>query len=561
MAIGDATSGTSTSGGIYFSGLGSGTDFSSMVDKLVQVEQGRVQTYQTWKQSWADKNTAFKALNTKLLNLRTTVKSMDTINEFLSKSATSSETDVVNATASGSADNGTYTYSVSQLAKNKVMVTASGYSSLSQDINTLDTATKFVYTYKGVTVSNSVPATATLTDMINIINAQSSNTGVRASTIYDGSKYYLQFRGMDTGEAASLVISGATSLSGFSSSDFQTTQSNQDAKFKINGWPLSNAYISRSTNTVTDAIDGVTMSLKSSGAGTITVETNVDAVVQNVNSFLTQVNDVLYAIQELTKYDSTTKQGSILTGNYGLQMINDAMTNITGAVGTGFNIKRDIYASLSPLGLSTDADEGSDTFGQILFDEDTFRAVMASNAYAVGKIFAAQYLGDTDGSDVTYTSFVDGITKPGTYGVNYTVSGGKLTSAFIDGHPAIFSSNANTITGQSGYGEGGMVLTVNNLADGSYANTAYVRMGKASELVTTLGDLTNDTTGPLSVLEENYDTIQDDIQKKIDSENVRIATMAQHLKDQYSRLDTLLGQYSQLQTSLTSQISQLSSST
>ena len=159
------------------------------------------------------------------------------------------------------------------------------------------------------------------------------------------------------------------------------------------------------------------MLLKSSGAGTITVETDIDAVVENVQSFVDQVNAVRTAIQELTEYDSTTETASLLTGNYGVQMIDSVMKNITAATGLGFDFKRDAYSSLSPLGLSTDADEGSDTFGQILLDEDTLRTVLSSNAYAVGKIFAAQYLGDTDSADVTYTSFVDGITKAGTYTV------------------------------------------------------------------------------------------------------------------------------------------------
>jgi flagellar hook-associated protein 2 len=530
-----------------------------MIDQLVAVEQTRVTTYQTWQQTWADKVTAFQALNTKLLSLRTTLQSMDTISEFLQKSAASSDSDVVSATASGSADAGTYTYTVNQLAKNKMMVTASGYSSLTQDINQLDTAAKFVFTYAGVTVSNSIPASATLTDLVNIINAQSSNTGVRASTIYDGSEYYLQFRGMDTGESASLTIASSTTLTGFTATDFVTTQTNQDAKLKINGWPLSNAYISRASNTVTDVIDGVTMLLKSSGAGTITVETDIDAVVENVQSFVDQVNEVRSAIKELTAYDSTTETASLLTGNYGVQIIDSVMKNITAATGLGFSYKRDTYSSLSPLGLTTDADEGSDTFGQILFDEDTLRAVLSSNAYAAGKIFAAQYLGDTDSADVTYTSFVDGITKAGTYDVSYTVSGGKLTSAFINGHQTMFTSNASTLTGSYGYDEGGMVLTVNNLTDGTYNHSVNVRMGKAPELVDELGDLTNSETGPLAILEDNYATIQDNIQEKIDNENVRIATLATHLKDKFSRLDTLLGTYSDIQDSLSSYITQLTS--
>jgi len=560
MAIGDVTAG-STAGQVRFAGLGSGTDFDSLITKLIQVEQSRLNTYKTWKQSWLDKNEAFKDLNSKMLTLRTTLQGMDTISEFLKKSASSTNTTTLSATAGGEAESGTHTFNVLQLAKNKMMVTSSGYATLTEDINTSASAVKFNFTYKGVTVSNSIPATATLSDLVNIVNANSANTGVRASTIYDGSRYYLQLRGLDTGSGASLTIAASTTLTNFTSAKFRTTQSNQDAKFKIDGWPLSNAYISRSTNTVTDAITGLTLSLKSSGSGTITVDTDTDAVVENVQTFINQVNEVRAKIRELTKFDSTTKQGSILTGNYGLQIIDSIMKNITAAPGIGFDSDTDDYTSLSPVGLSTDATEGSPTQGLILLDEERLREVLASNAFSVAKIFSARYLGDTDSGDISFNSYIDGITKAGSYSVSYTVAGGKITAATINGHTATFSSNSSYITGASGQDEAGIVIRVNNLTAGSYSHTVNLRLGKTSELADELKDLTNSDTGPLNILQKNYTTISDNIQKKIDDETRRITQMETRMRMKFARLDALLGQYSAIQTQLGSQIAQLGNNT
>lgn len=559
MAIGDVTAG-SIAGQVHFSGLGSGTDFDTLITKLVQVEQGRVTTYQRWKQSWLDKNTAFKDLNSKMLSLRTTLQGMDTIGEFLKKTAASSNTSTLTATAGGDAETGTHTFSVLQLAKNKMMVTSSGYATLTQDINSLATDAKFTYTYKGVTISNAVPATANLNDLVNIINTNGTNNGVRASTIFDGNNYYLQLRGLDTGSNASLVVSPTTTLPGFLNGNFRTTQTNQDAKLKIDGWPLSNAYISRATNAISDVIPGLTMNIKSSGAGTISVATDADAVVANVKTFINQVNEVRAKIRDLTKYDSTTKEASILTGNYGLQILDSIMKNITAAPGIGFDRDRDTYVSLSPVGLSTDAMEGSPTQGLILLDETTLRNVLASNAYAVGKIFAANYLGDTTSANTSFSSYISGITKAGTYSVSYTVAGGKITGATIGGHPAIFYSNSSTITGGAGYDEAGMVIRVNNLTNGTYTSAVNLRLGKSPELVSELGDLTNADTGPLNILQKNYVTISDNIQKKIDYETKRISTMEAHLRARFSKLDVVLGKYSQIQSQLGSQIAQLTSS-
>jgi flagellar hook-associated protein 2 len=559
MAIGDVTGGASTSGGINVTGLGNGTDFNSLIEKLVSVEQSRLTTYQTWKQSWLDKNTAFKALNTQMLTLRSSLQSMDTVGEFLTKTADSSNTTALTATAGGTAEVGPTTYTVAQIAKNKSMVTGAGYTSLTQNVNSLGAAATFTYTYKGTTVTNSIPANCNLTDLASIININPANTGVRATTVYDGTNYYLQLRGLDTGAAADLVVSGASTLPNFMQTDFNVVQQNQDAKLKINGWPLSNAYITRPTNTITDAVAGLTLAIKSSGSGMITVNTNVDAVVQNVKTFISQVNQVRTLIKGLTKVDTNTKQASILTGNYGLQICGSIMDNITAANGIGFS-STDKFASLSPLGLSTDATEGSATEGLILLDESVLRSQLASNANAVGNIFAANYLGDTDSSDISYKSYISGLTKAGNHKVQYTVAGGKITGATIDGKPATFNATNSTITGKSGTDAAGMVVGVNNLTDGSYSHTVNLRLGKAPELVDELADLTNADSGPLNILQKNYVTISDDIQKKIDNENKRINLLAKNLRTRFSKLDALLGTYSQKQTAVTSMITQMTKS-
>lgn len=557
MPIGDVTTGTSKSGQVYFSGIGSGTDFDTMINKLVQVEQSRVNTYKIWQKSWQDKNVAFKDLNSKMLTLRTTLQGMDTIGKFLKKSATASDSNAVTAVAAGEAENGTHTYSVRQLAKNKIMVTGSGYATLTEDINPSAAGASFTYTYKGITVSNAIPPTATLNDLVNIINTNGANKGVRASTIYDGTRYYLQLRGLDTGSNASLTISPSSTLSNFSAANFQTIQNNQDLKLKVDGWPLSNAYISKATNTISDVIPGITLTVKSSGAGTLTVQTDADAVVENVQTFISQINDVRKQIKDLTKFDPTTKKASILTGNYGLQLIGTILNNVTAAQAVGFNGAVDSYISLASVGLNTDAKEGSLTQGQIILDETTLRNVLASNALAVGKLFAANAIGSTSNANITYSSSIPGITKPGEYAVSYTVAGGKITGATINGHAANFSSNGSTITGMSGRAEAGLMITVNNLADGNYAHKVFLHQGKNPELVGELGDLTNVDTGPLNILQKNYVTISDGIQKKIDSENRRISLMEKHLRDKFAKLDTLLGKYSKIQTQLGSQIAQL----
>jgi len=555
-----------TSGQINFSGLGSGTDFSSMINELVGVEEMRVTSLQTWQQTWADKQSAFQILNTQLLSLRTTLQGMDTLGSFLQKTVTSSVATAVTATAGNGADDTAHNIQVVQLAENKVLVTSNGYASTSTVINTSNASEIFAYDYKGVLTSVTIPPGSTLNDLTNLINsgqAYSSNAGVKAGILYDGTSYYLQLRAMDTGSAATLVVDASTTLAGFSNSRFQVAQDNKNALLKLDGWPIgAGAYLSRQTNTVSDLIPGITLSLLSTVSNVSLVAQNDDAAItQNVNTFVSQFNQVLTTYNSLTKVDTTNGQGSLLTGNYGLDIIqSDLLDTVTGAA-PGTDPSRDLYTSLSQFGINIDDNEGSTTEGLLLVSNTTLQNVLVSNADALGMVFAASFSGDTNSGDFSYQSYVPGLTQPGIYPVDYSVSNGTITSASINGHPAAIDNKNHEITGSPGQNESGVSLQISNLTSGNYSGNVYLKQGISGALNTVLGTLTDSTNGPLAILEANYTDIQNDIQDQINSEQERITQYAANLKTQYAALDALLGTYSQQQSSLSSQITQMNSST
>ncbi|BAH73889.1 flagellar filament capping protein FliD [Solidesulfovibrio magneticus] len=550
-----------TSGQITYSGLGNGTDFDSMIKKLVQVEQSRITSLQTWKKSWTDKQAAFQELNTQMLTLKTSLEDMDSMDEFMTKAVDSSDSTVVSAVAGAGAENGSHEVVVNRLATAKAMVTATGYASASTDINSSSSDAMFAYTYKGVTYSNTVGANCTLTDLASIINNDPSNPGVKASVSYDGSKYYLQLRGMDTGSTASLVIASNSTLSGFGNSDFSTITSNASAQLKLDGWPTaSGSWITRETNSVTDLIPGLTMTLKSTGSATVVTTTDTDAIKEKIETFVEQVNLVRTKIQEISRVDSTTQQASLLTGNYGIQLIDTNLKSAVAGLGVGFDYDQDKYSTLSQLGILTDAEQGSTTEGLLVIDDDVLDAVLASNADAVGQLFAAQYVGRTSSSDFSISSYIKNTTKNGTYKLSYTTdASGKITAATINGHAAMFNSNSNLITGAHGYDEAGMVIRVVDTTPGTHTGEVGLKQGKAGQLSDLLGELTDSQDGPLHILDDNYDDITAMIDDKIAYEQRRISTYASNLRKRFAKVDSMLGTYDQMQSQLESQIKQLSS--
>lgn len=560
-----------TSGSINISGLGNGTDFNSLIDGLIKAEKVHISRLQSWKSEWTTKVTQFQNLNTKMLALKTTLSGMDTMNEFMTKAVSSSNDSSLTASADSTADVSTHTVVVGQLAKNDILTTASGVSSLTSSVTSQSTFFKFSYAGTSYTVSN-IGAGTTLQGLVNFINNNATCSGkIRATTIYDGTNYHLQIYGMDQGASNQVVLSNMGTLA-FQPSGFTNTQNAQSARLKVDGYPVgAGVWLERSSNTVTDIIPGVTLNLKQADPNTsltVGVTTDSDGVKQNIKNFIAQVNEVRTLIKTLTNVNTSSGDavGSILTGNYGIQLIATQLKDAVAGQGKGFemytesgnSVYGDFYSSLSQLGIKTDAEEGSSTNGLLVLDEAALDKALDSRPTEVAQLFAADYLGESKSQDFSYLDHIDGRTKAGTYSVRIITSAAGISQAFINGQRA--GIDGWKVTALSGDAAGMVINLDNHTANKTYTGTVNIKQGKVGEMVDKLKELTNSTSGPLAILEDNYGDITKGIDAKIEREETRIANLKQTLVEKYARLDALLQTLTQKQTQLTSTIAQLTNS-
>ncbi|WP_027179823.1 flagellar filament capping protein FliD [Maridesulfovibrio bastinii] len=571
-----------TSGQINFAGLGNGTDFQTLIDGLVDVESAHKKTLETWKESWENKVTMFQDLGTKLVSLESTLKSLSSMDLFSAKNVTSSKEDKLSATAGSTAMLTSHSIEINQLAKNDIQVTGNYVESLKTPLFTSDGSFTFSYAGESITLSD-IPANTTLTGFVNLINnTADSRSKIRATTINSGDGYHLQIYGLDLGEENQLVISNTSGMI-FGAGDFLETQNAQNSQIKVDGFPPEvDKWIDRDTNSVDDVIDGVTLNLKETTAlnapVTIGVTTDIDGIKENIKTFVDQNNEVRKMIKELTAVDTSGEKatGSILTGNYGVELlVGQRLKNIISDKGIGFNyavevapdtFEGDMYSALSQLGILTNADTGGANAGMLEIDEDELNEALDKDPDAVVKIFAANYIGESSSPAVQYLSHINGTTEGGAYNIQYTVSGGKLVSATINGNEASVDPDLWQITGKGGTPEAGMAIEVENRSDGTHgtsdadaddALTVDLKVGKVQEMLDALSDMTG-RNGPLKILEKNYDSIIKNIEQKIDYEKDRLDLYRQNLKDRYSRLDSLLGRYDQISGQLSSSVNQLS---
>jgi len=559
---------TYSSGAINFTGLGNGTDFSKIVEGLVDIEKNRVRRLEKWKSSWETKNAQFKDLNTKMLNLKSQLESIDTLNEFLSKTVSTSNSTKLTATATSNALEATHTIQINQLATNDVHITTSGASSLDSSITSSTTNFTFSYAGENYTISN-ISAGTTLQGFVNLINNHAdSRSHIRATTIFDGSVYHLQISGLDQGSGNQLVISDAGSII-FGSSDFTETQNAVSSQIRVNGFPASGAgWIERDSNSISDVIEGMTLNLQEADPNSVhqlTVVTNTAGIKENIVKFVDQVNIVRAQIRAITDVDDEGN-GSILTGNYGVDIVGQNIKNITANMGKGFvnwdpdTLTGDKYTALSQIGILTDAEKGSTSFGLLKIDEEELDKVLKEDPTALAELFAATAQGESQSPDFTFQSLIDGTTKAGIYDIEIVSDGSGITSATINGEEAKVSGWE--ITGIAGDATG-MSIRLDNRGAGTYSGQVSIKQGKTGEMIDELGELTkpfnefNYEGGPLAVLQNNYKDIMDSIDQKIEFENKRIERMERNLKLRFSRLDALLGQYELRQGQLGAAIKKL----
>lgn len=550
------------SGAITFTGLGSGVDFDSIIEADMELESYRLNQMEEWQDEWQTKVDLLEELNDTLKEYYLALESMDSMGEFLVKTAQSTDSSLIGVSADSDAIEGSHSIIVDQLATNDLLASTTGYSSTTDKVCT--TAQTFSFTYAGELMSVTIPANTTLQGFVNIINSSSAiGDDVRAKLINDGDEYHILLQGMDLG-ADNVIEIQDTGFTGFSPSDFDKTQSAQNARIKVDGYPPgASDWIERDANTIDDVIDGVTISLYgATGADgeTITVDTDSDAVIANIEQFVELTNSIRQIFLDLED-DGDDDTEEVLSANYGVDFVEQNLESILGNRGLGFRMydeasgTGDRYLTLSSIGITTDSDENSTTFGQLVIDYDVLEEALDEDSEALSQLFAVDGEGGTDSSDFSFVSAIDTITEPGEYDVEYTVSGGVIVSASIGGHAAMISGT--NLTAAGGTDAAGLALTVNNLTDGTYSGTTYLKQGKVLQTIEALKEMTSAQGGYLTTIIDNYQDIVDNTAESIEKEEARLELKRQELVRKYSELEAVLTEYAGLDEELEAALDQL----
>lgn len=284
----------------------------------------------------------------------------------------------------------------------------------------------FSYTYAGNNYTVGLAAGKTLTDLVWAINNDSNNPGVTASIFDDGlglaTSVHLRLTGDKPGAANQITDINFTDLDKLSNT-FSTTQKAQNAMVKVDGYPAGGTeYIQRSTNQISDLIQGVTLKLKSPGEVTISTENDISTIAEKIETFVNAVNFVLEYINEQTKYDEETEEVGIMLGNYAFNLVESRLKSLITSPLNDLDEETDAYVMLAQIGIETDPDNG----GLFSLDMTKLDTALSIDLDAVANLFirnTERYIEEQDGVAAHYASGVAELMAKATYDLTDGISG------------------------------------------------------------------------------------------------------------------------------------------
>jgi flagellar hook-associated protein 2 len=368
-------------------GIVSGLDTHTLINQLMEIERQPLKLMETRQRSYRFRKDLWNEINTSLLSLKTKTKELTNSSIYTVKSAVSSDEAVFTAAAQSTASSGIYEIEVVKLAKSH-KVASDRQSDSSSPLGLIGEFTIKNGTSEAVI---NVEETHSLSDIRDLIN-NAADLGVTVSIVdntlilkrNETGGTELTFKDTESGILKSLGI-----LDDDDSIKHELQQA-QDAEFKVN-----NLTIKRSTNQISDVIEGVTLNLRTVGHSLLEVKTDIESIYKKIEDFVKQYNSTIELINarlseepvKEPKSDLEERRG-LLRGDINLITIKSSLRNLIYDVVSGL----DVYTHISHIGIKTTS-ENFGKSGKLVIDEAKLKEAIENDPEAVARLFSEKEAG------------------------------------------------------------------------------------------------------------------------------------------------------------------------
>ncbi len=426
---------------ITSTGVGSGLDVESIVSQLMAVERQPITALQTKEASYTSQLSAFGQVTSALSSLQTAAQALETNAKMNAMTGSVADPTIGAVTVATGAVTGSYQLEVSKLATSQKLVSPS----LGQPMTSMTSGTdggSITFDFGTTASDGTFSADATRSKTISLTARQmtpanlrdainQAKIGATATLLTDSTGTRLVITSTTTGAAQSMKISvndpdgDNTDGSGLSALAYDPsaaagtgrnmtqTVAASDAAFTLDGVALSSA-----TNSISNVITGVSLTLAKSNVGnptTVTIGSDDSKITGSIDSFITAYNSANSLLRSMTAYDPTTKVGGALQGDSSISSVQSRMRSmLTSAFGLTSQTR------LSDIGISIQKD------GSLSRDATKFNTAFANDRDAVVNLFTGnddktKSLGYQIDSLMTQFTGTDGLLTARTAGINSTL--------------------------------------------------------------------------------------------------------------------------------------------
>lgn len=379
-------------------GSGSGIDLEGLISDIINAEASPVETRLNAKEAdLLATISAFGTLNSSLAEFRTATQTLTAINAFKVRTAKSSDSELFTAVAENNAVATDYNIQVLNLAGTQKL--SSGDFSSPDDI----VGTGKLTISAGIQSFSVDITSGTLTEIADAINDSNQNFGAKASiiSINDGlggkvSKLVISAAESGTNNALTITVddddlvdedgSGLSQLfydAGNINSQLIEISEAVDAQITIDGFIVSN-----STNTFSDAIEGVTITALSVTEdpendlpAVLSIALDSAGVSKSVNSFVAFYNKLISTLDALSESNPEAGTQAALAGDFTIRSIGAQLRSILSSQFAGLDQGAN---SLVALGITTNAD------GKLEVNETKLSNAISTNLDDIEALFQSE---------------------------------------------------------------------------------------------------------------------------------------------------------------------------
>lgn len=356
--------------GIGIDGIATGIDTTALIGALTEAASAPKNALLDRIDDYEDKGDKISELINLIGDMETALEDIEDIGDFRSFKASYEENDAFDISVDGDAVAGTYELEVQSIAKAELEI-SQGYSSQTTD-NITGNGTIDV-TYAGTTTSVTVTSDMNLAEVASAINDVDGVTSYVMNTGDSSSPYRLVIQGDDAG--SSNTISVSSSLSGGTAPSFTESVSAADAKMTINGIAVES-----DSNTVNDAVPGMTIELSeaTTEAITVTVAPDPEAIEAKIQTFADAFNAVVSFVDTNSVFDSEAGIRGPFVGESSVGRVVEGLRSVITSEFTG--LSQD-YDAMSLIGITTDSE------GKLEIDSDTLQDLLTDESVEVANLF------------------------------------------------------------------------------------------------------------------------------------------------------------------------------